>query len=202
MFLGSKYLRKPGVWKPRVVGSSTVLGPENEFVGVPIFSSSSLKFGVGNFSLSSKEKISGVAHLSRYFPRFFLFQENVMRILGTPPKATPPSNKGLIRPYFLGGVALGGVARIPMKMVGNGSNFHFDLWSCHLAWGRRWPHRGKWNQLSTTTGFAFFSIHKKGGCCFLPNQEFIGWDICWSTWEHVGKSQMFNCFILDVAPSQ
>ena len=36
-------------------------------------------------------------------------------ILAAPPKATPPSNKRLIRPYFLGGVALGGVARIPMN---------------------------------------------------------------------------------------
>ena len=37
-------------------------------------------------------------------------------ILAAPPKATPPSNKGLIS---LGGVALGGwgVARIPMIMV-------------------------------------------------------------------------------------
>ena len=33
-------------------------------------------------------------------------------------------NKPLIRPYFWGGVALGGVARIPMKIGFHWGNFH------------------------------------------------------------------------------
>ena len=36
-----------------------------------------------------------------------------MGILATPPKATPSRNKGLIRPYFLRGVALGGQLGFP-----------------------------------------------------------------------------------------
>ena len=37
-------------------------------------------------------------------------------------------NSPLIRPYFLGGVALGGVARIPMKS--GKSTRSFFVWSC------------------------------------------------------------------------
>ena len=44
------------------------------------------------------------------------FETIVKGILAAPPKATPPSNKGLIRPYFLGGVALGGVVSIPITL--------------------------------------------------------------------------------------
>ena len=51
-------------------------------------------------------------------------------ILATPPKATPPSNKGLIRPYFLG-VALGGVARIPMIVL-DGKGFKPDALTASL----------------------------------------------------------------------
>ena len=56
---------------------------------------------------------------------------NIMGILATPPKATPPRNKALLRayyplvslnkallgPYLLGGVALGGAARIPLIII-------------------------------------------------------------------------------------
>ena len=36
------------------------------------------------------------------------FSFKIMGILAAPPKATPPRNKGLIRPYFLGGGSFGG----------------------------------------------------------------------------------------------
>ncbi len=48
-------------------------------------------------------------------------------------------NKPLIRPYFLGGVALGGVARIPM-------NLHLKNWCFGddpFFWGKRPIFRGE-----------------------------------------------------------
>ena len=66
---------------------------------------------------------------------------SIKGILAAPPKATPSSNKGLIRPYqgkpmvnkplirpyFLGGVALGGAARIPMKVSPPTTNGKFTI---------------------------------------------------------------------------
>ena len=43
-------------------------------------------------------------------------------------------NKPLIRPYFLGGVALGGAARIPLTK-GQVHTICFQLWKCVQAFG-------------------------------------------------------------------